>query len=239
MKTKCIQLVILFAIIGLAGSSAQTNSPSITGAWKVNEADKEHVLIFQDGFFFHTAFDKNGKQFFLSQGGTYTQKGEEVNAKIYFHTANKDEVGTQLNARFSISGNTLNLYINGETQNWTRLDDGSTPLAGTWRITSRMQDGKLAPIHQTGARQTYKILSGTRFQWAAINPETKEFSGTGGGTYTFTNGKYTENIEFFSRDNTRVGASLTFDGKLENGEWHHSGLSSKGDKIYEVWSRVR
>lgn len=239
MKTKCILLVIIFAIIGLTGSSAQTNSPAITGAWKVNEGDKEHALIFQDGFYFHTAFDKNGKQFFLSQGGTYTQKGEELIAKIYFNTANKDEVGTQLNAKFSIAGNTLNLYINGEAQNWTRLDDGSTPLAGTWRITSRMQDGKLAPIHQTGARQTYKILSGTRFQWAAINHETKEFSGTGGGTYNFTNGKYTENIEFFSRYNSRVCASLTFDGKLENGEWHHSGLSSKGDKIYEVWSRVR
>lgn len=239
MKTKHILLVILFVTIVLKISSAQTNSPAITGAWKVNEDDKEHVLIFQDGFFFHTSFDKNGKQFFLSQGGTYTQKGEELTAKIYFHTANKAEVGTQLNASFSIAGNTLNLFINGEEQNWTRLDDGSAALAGTWRITSRMQDGKLVPIHQTGARQTYKILSGTRFQWAAINPETKEFSGTGGGTYTFTDGKYTENIEFFSRDNTRVGASLTFEGKLENGEWHHSGLSSKGDKIYEVWSRVR
>lgn len=238
MKSKSILLVIL-TIIVLKSSSAQTNSTAITGAWKINEADKEHVLIFQDGFFFHTAFNKNSKQFFLSQGGTYTQEGDELSAKIYFHTANIEEVGTQLNARFSIADNTLNLMINGETQNWMRLDDGSAPLAGTWRITSRMQDGKLTPIHQTGARQTYKILSGTRFQWAAINPGTKEFSGTGGGTYTFANGKYTENIEFFSRDSSRVGASLTFEGKLENGEWHHSGLSSKGDKIYEVWSRVR
>jgi hypothetical protein len=74
---------------------------------------------------------------------------------------------------------------------------------------------------------------------AAINPETKEFFGTGGGTYTFKSGKYTENIEFFSRDSSRVGASLSFDGKLNNGEWHQSGLSSKGDSIYEVWSRVK
>jgi hypothetical protein len=63
--------------------------------------------------------------------------------------------------------------------------------------------------------------------------------GTGGGTYTFKDGKYTENIEFFSRDSSRVGSSLAFDGKLENGDWHHSGLSSKGDPIYEVWSRRR
>ena len=95
----------------------------------------------------------------------------------------------------------------------------------------------MVPIHQSGTRKTIKILSSTRFQWAAIDPGTKQFMGTGGGTYSFENGKYTENIEFFSRDSSRVGQSLTFDGKLENGEWHHSGFSSRGDAIYEVWSR--
>jgi hypothetical protein len=121
---------------------------------------------------------------------------------------------------------------------YKRIDDGSAPLTGLWHITSRLQDdGQVVPILRTGTRKTIKILSGTRFQWAAIDPGTKQFSGTGGGTYEFANGKYTEYIEFFSRDNSRVGASLSFDGKLEKGEWHHSGLSSRGDKIYEIWSR--
>ena len=93
-------------------------------------------------------------------------------------------------------------------------------------------------IHQTGPRKTLKILSDSRFQWAAINPATKEFFGTGGGSYTFVDGKYTEHIEFFSRDSSRVGASLIFNGQLINGNWHHSGKSSKGDDIYEVWSRI-
>src|SRR3546814_4443688 len=84
------------------------------------------------------------------------------------------------------------------------------------------------------ARRTLKILTGTRFQWAAINVETGEFSGTGGGTYTFKNGKYTENIEFFSRDNSRVGMSLSFEGDLQGDDWHHQGKSSKGDPIYEI-----
>lgn len=87
-----------------------------------------------------------------------------------------------------------------------------------------------------GVRKTMKILSGTRFQWIAYNTETKEFFGTGGGTYTTTNGKYVENIDFFSRDNSRVGASLQFDFVLEDGEWHHKGLSSKGDPIHEIWT---
>ena len=60
--------------------------------------------------------------------------------------------------------------------------------------------------------------------------------GTGGGDYTTINGKYTENIEFFSRDNTRVGASLEFNYSLDNGNWIHTGLSSKGNSIHEIWS---
>ena len=70
----------------------------------------------------------------------------------------------------------------------------------------------------------------------AFNSKTKEFYGTGGGEYSAENGKYTENIQFFSRDNSRVGASLGFDFELKDGEWHHSGKSSKGDPIYEIWS---
>lgn len=87
-----------------------------------------------------------------------------------------------------------------------------------------------------GDRRTIKILSGDRFQWVAFNSATKEFSGTGGGTYTAGNGKYTENIEFFSRDDSRVGASLEFDYDVKDGKWHHKGKSSKGDDIYEIWS---
>jgi hypothetical protein len=88
-----------------------------------------------------------------------------------------------------------------------------------------------------GARKTMKILSGTRFQWIAYNNETKEFSGTGGGTYTTINGKYTESIEFFSRDNSRVGSKLEFDFSFIDEDWRHRGKSSKGDLIDEIWSK--
>ena len=131
------------------------------------------------------------------------------------------------------------MYWEGTAKTWKRVDAGKAPLAGVWHITHRMQNDALTAIHQTGPRKTIKILTGTRFQWAAINPETKEFSGTGGGTYTFENGKYTEHIEFFSRDSSRVGAALVFDDKMVNGGWHHTGLSSRGEKIYELWGRVK
>ncbi len=136
----------------------------------------------------------------------------------------------------SLSQQTLALTVNGATETYKRVDDSKSQLAGHWLITGRMNNGSMQTI-TPGARRTIKLLTGTRFQWIAINVETKEFFGTGGGSYTFVNGKYTENIEFFSRDSTRVGASLSFDGKVEGNNWHHSGLSSRGEPIHEIWTK--
>ncbi|HMI03551.1 MAG TPA: hypothetical protein VK541_13760 [Pedobacter sp.] len=211
---------------------------AVTGAWELRNGDEQHQLFFQDGFYLHTVH--NGSQFVSSQGGNYEVKDNTLKGKLLFNTADSTSVGTSMDVQFSVSGGQLSLDLQDGRINFNRLDDGKAPLAGVWRITGRKgEDGKLTDIHQSGTRQTYKMLTGTKFQWVAIDPGKKQFSGTGGGSYTFKDGKYTENIEFFSRDNTRVGASLVFDGKLEDGNWHHSGLSSKGAKIYEVWSRVK
>jgi hypothetical protein len=129
------------------------------------------------------------------------------------------------------------MVLEGGDRAFTRLDNGGPGLlSGAWLITGRMQNNELQKI-TPGARRTMKIMSGTRFQWIAYNVDTKEFFGTGGGTYLTENGKYTENIEFFSRDSSRVGMSLHFDFAIENGDWRHKGKSSKGDPIDEVWTQ--
>jgi len=85
---------------------------------------------------------------------------------------------------------------------------------------------------------TIKILSGSRFQWAAFNYATKEFMGTGGGTYDATqDGEYTEEIEFFSRDDGRVGASLSFEYSRTGDDWYHKGLNSRGEPMHEIWTQ--
>jgi len=117
------------------------------------------------------------------------------------------------------------------------VDNGSPgALNGAWLMSGRIRDGETQQRDTNRPRKTMKILSGTRFQWIAYNTETKKFMGTGGGTYTTNDGKYVENIEFFSRDDTRVGANLDFNYELKEGNWHHSGLSSKGNPIHEIWS---
>jgi len=229
----------LFSILALTIAFGHTKAQSpalVNGSWQFNEGEKTHHIFFQDGFYFHTIHQ--GNLFIGTDGGNYEVKDKVITAKVMFNSSDSTEVGRTLDVPFSVTPTQLSITVPEGNITFRRIDDGKAPLAGVWRITGRMQDGKITPIHQTGTRQTYKLLTGTKFQWVAIDPAKKQFSGTGGGSYKFKDGKYTEHIEFFSRDNTRVGASLSFDGKLENGDWHHSGLSSKGAKIYEIWSRV-
>ncbi len=207
------------------------------GAWTLQKGDNTIVFFLKDGYFTSTEFSTD--KFINSWGGPFTISGNIININTEFDAQNSAETGSVKQVTFFGKAGKLTLKSGGHSNAYTRLDDGKAPLAGVWKITGREQDGKFVDIHQTGPRKTLKMLTGDRFQWFAINPETKQFSGTGGGTYTFENGKYTENILFFSRDSSRVGAKLTFEGKLVDGKWHHSGFSSKGDKIYEVWGRVK
>jgi hypothetical protein len=230
-KLMMVSLILWGTLTNLAAQTA------LNGAWRLKDGDTQHQLFFQQGFFFHTIH--KGAQFVQTRGGSFSVKDNKLNATILFNSADSAEVNQEEAIPFAIANKVLSLDLMEGNRKFEQIDNGEAPLAGVWHITGRMgEDGKVAAIHQTGTRQTYKMLTGTKFQWVAIDPGKKQFSGTGGGSYTFKDGKYTEHIEFFSRDNTRVGASLVFDGKLEDGKWHHSGLSSKGAKIYEVWSKV-
>jgi hypothetical protein len=229
-------MIVLLFMFGLMSSSNSFSQTSITGAWSRQEGTSTITLLFQDGYYSYTKYDVANKVFSFTKGGSYSVAGNQLSIKYLFHTAEKEVVGTDAAMNISLAPQTLSITTNGANETYKRVDDSKSVLAGHWLITGRMNNGTMQTI-TPGARRTIKLLTGTRFQWIAINVETKEFFGTGGGTYTFSNGKYTENIEFFSRDSTRVGASLSFDGKVEGNNWHHSGLSSKGEPIHEIWTK--
>ncbi len=210
----------------------------LRGAWMYQFNNEEHLLMFIDGYSTHSVYSKTEKKFIETHGGPYTVSGGKLTLAIEFDTNNREQTGSSLVYNFVVADDAVTLDGNGKKRAYKKVDDGSAPLAGAWHITSQMRDGQVVPIHRTGTRKTLKLLSGTRFHWAAIDPGIKQFFGSGGGSYEFAIGKYTECIEFFSKDSNRIGAALTFHGKLENGEWHHSGLSSKGETIYEIWSKV-
>lgn len=231
MRRLCLLLTFLctFATIG----KTQDN---IQGAWKSSTGGVNSILLITPGYFSITTYSDTS--FIDTMGGTWKAAGsEDVSIKIEFNTEERNQVGYEGNVPISYAnGKIITTQGGGQRVEWTRVDNGDGPLAGSWKITGREQNGKMNTI-TPGARKTVKILTGSRFQWVAINTDTGEFFGTGGGTYTFQDGVYTEKIDFFSRDNSRVGAALSFKGKVDGNSWDHSGLSSKGEPIHEVWQK--
>lgn len=218
---------------------------SLDGAWKLTHQDgkkvmdQEYIKIYQDNYFAFGAKQLKDNHFIGAGGGQYKLNGDTYVETLDFLTLDSNQVGS-VNKYILDWANekmVITATINGKmlVEIWEKISDEKDALTHTWVFTGRKSDGEISRS-TPGARRTVKILSGGRFQWIAFNSETKQFMGTGGGTYTATNGKYEEKITFFSRDDSRVGAILDFNYEVIDGEWHHSGLSSKGDPIYEIWT---
>lgn len=212
----------------------QVNGQNLAGAWKNTGTDKNTLILATGDYISVTEYKPN--EFLKTWGGKYeVQKGGSLHIRVEFNSADPSMVGTQQSYIFKTKKKALEL--NGAA--FDRVDaNAQNALTGLWVITGRAnaqgEIGKITP----GARRTYKMMADGHFQWLAINIKTGEFSGTGGGRYTLKDGKYTEIIEFFSRDNSRVGAELQFDAAVNGNEWTHSGKSSKGDPIKEIWSKA-
>lgn len=232
MKKIIICFLCIFSSFGI-------RAQSVIGAWETyttsEKGDKlRSVVIFADGYQVLTTYHATTGKFVHSNGGTWKLEGNTMTEKVEFHTDNPERVGTETSFKVIITNNTIEIV--GSTMKLNRIDNGLPgKLHGAWLMSGRIRDGKtqLRDVHRP--RKTMKILSGTRFQWIAYNTETKQFMGTGGGTYTTINGEYTENIEFFSRDDSKVGLRLKFDYELIDGKWNHKGFSSKGDPLHEIW----
>ncbi len=213
----------------------------LNGAWTTTYENEEGTeititMIVEDGFLAKTYYNEEQKLFMKTYGGSWKMKGNVLKLNVDFSSKGDPEVGTDISFPFEATDGKM--QFEGEDFAWERVDVGDkSPLAGAWFFAGRKQNGEGEISRRAlAARKTMKILSDSRFQWIAYNEETGDFRGTGGGTYSAEKGKYVENIQFFSRDSSRVGASLSFDFEVVEGEWHHSGFSSKGDPMYEVWS---
>lgn len=230
MKSLLTCIMIFMMAFAVTAFKNPEQSP-LEGAWKTEKDDKTRVAIFSDGYF--SIAEYKNDEFINTYGGIFELSGDQLQLTIEYNAADPETVGDEKSKSLDMQEEAA--VIGGNS--WTRIDEGGPgELAGAWLITGRQRDGEMSRS-TPGVRKTMKILSGTRFQWIAYNTETGEFFGTGGGTYTTEGGKYTENIAFFSRDNSRVGASLQFDYALEDGEWQHKGKSSRGEPLYEIWTK--
>ncbi|HMO37888.1 MAG TPA: hypothetical protein PKC76_06670 [Saprospiraceae bacterium] len=235
---KCYILPILLLLH--FGAFAQMEMPL---AWQnitmQNGETITRVLLFSERQFVWTEYQTQNGTFLSTRGGHWTQDGDRLVFTFEFHTADTTMVGKseQWLATRDVEGMLLHQNIAGRQIRWAPMpEEGETPLTGAWLMAGRKRDGEISRRDTNVPRKTMKLLTGNRFQWIAYNTETGQFFGTGGGRYEAKNGVYTEHIEFFSRDNSRVGMSLEFQFDVQDNDWHHSGKSSTGAPMYEIWA---
>lgn len=232
-----IKFTLTLSVLILVNLFSYAQSP--VGAWErfyddENGNNIRSVVIFSEKFQSIVMYNAKTGEFIYSNGGTWELNGNMMTEKVEFDTANSERVGDELTFEVIITNNSLSI----PDANWefSKIDDGMPgELNGAWLMSGRYRNGEKQMRSTDRPRKTMKILSGTRFQWIAFDTEKKEFKGTGGGTYTTINGKYSEKIEFFSRDNSRVGMNLEFNYDIDKGNWIHKGKTSKGDPLHEIW----
>jgi len=197
------------------------------------------LLLFSGDYFSWTEYKTDSGAFLLTKGGKWASDKKMLELTYEFYTEDSDMVGQTQTWKMKKKKGTMRLQRESMKLNgWEQAESqASTPLTNPWLFSGRKRDGELSRRDTDQPRKTMKILTNNHFQWIAYNTETKEFFGTGGGAYEAKDGKYIEKIQFFSRDDDRVGAELEFEFDVQGDDWHHSGFSSSGQPMYEIWSK--
>ena len=239
MKRKLLGIIITSCTAALVLLSSLTtkniDNEDLIGAWGYGPQDNRTVMINTDKIFSVANYNVPGKKFISSYGGTWRIDGNKLIKKIEWNSKDSSQVGKELTEEIKLAKDRL--VENKKT--WSRLDDGKPgALMGAWIITGNYVNDTVSkrgnPFYP---RRTMKVLSGKYFHWIAYNVNTKAFMNAGGGSYTTNNGKYTENIEFFTKTSESVGKSLVFDYSFVNGDWRHRGQKSVGGAMDECWTR--
>ena len=186
-----------------------------------NEEDISRVIL-DNEYIVISKFKSDSGNFISTLGGYY-----QLNEGVY-------EINLEFNSNYE-QDSIKSLSI-AKTSKWKNISKENNTLNGKWVMSGRYNNGEFRTRNTALPRKTMKVLIDGFFQWIAFNTETFKFSGSGGGEYETVDGKYIEVIQYFSRDDSRVGAELDFNYEIKNKDWYHTGLSSKGKPINEVWS---
>jgi len=210
------------------------------GVYFFDSENESHELKIDNEYFIYTTYEKSPSKFIRTLGGfaqvEKTSSGENLMVLLEFNSAyEKDSVG-QLSIPMRIEGEKL--YLNWfDKLEFELAAENTQDLDGQWLFATRGPDEGQDRRGEANTRKTLKFLVDGRFQWIAYDTDGMQFKGTGGGSYTSMDSLYTENIEFFSKDDSRVGASLEFNYEIKGEDWHHTGNNSKGKPMYEIWGR--
>ena len=214
---KHTQFLFIFFCFGLSYSQVYTFKSQDNGTIIT------HRILMDEEYFVETQYIEEPPQFLLTRGGFYELKDKHFMVNLEFNSKFEQDGMKQMNIESSV-------------KTWDKISKPQLELDGKWLMAGRVSNNKEQRRDITRPRKTMKFLKDGFFQWIAFNTETFQFFGSGGGYYSAEEERYTEHIEYFSRNNTSVGRILPFEYSVSGLDWHHQGFSSKGDPIHEIWS---
>ena len=214
--------IFLLSILNILYSCSQLENTA-SSVFELDKTDETiERLIIDSEYLVVTEFNKTSGAFVKTYGGYYEIEGDSYKVSLEFNSDfEKDSIQS------------IELT---KDNSWRNISKPESSLQGKWVMSGRYNNGEFRTRDTNLPRKTMKVLNNGFFQWIAFNTETFRFSGSGGGEYETVDGKYIEKIQYFSRDDSRVGAELDFNYEVKEGDWYHSGLSSKGNPINEVWT---
>lgn len=224
------------------------NSNTLSGQWvngvyekteKNDTSTQTSRLMIKDSYLILTTFNYAPASFNNTVGGILATEGKNFTVNLEFNSAiAKDSLKT-LKGTFQLKGNRcMVVFDNGKKLDLEKVTMEDQNFEGAFLMAGRVTDQGESRRRIDVPRITMKMLLDGHFQWIAFNKETFEFSGTGGGKYIADNtGAYIEQIEFFSRNSSRVGAKLPFKYNIKGNDWFHQGNSSSGEPMHEIWTK--
>ena len=216
MKYKMKKIILNLTIIIFT-----VTTYSQSDVYSYSENDIINRVIIDNNYLVMTSYKVDSNKFIKTIGGFYNKEGNRFNISLEFNSNFKNDSISKIEIE--------------KKANWKKISLKKNDLQGKWLMVGRVRNGNEQRRNLDRPRKTMKFLINGYFQWIAFNTETFQFSGSGGGKYITKDGKYIESIEYFSRDDSRVGLNLEFDYELINKEWNHKGFSSKGDPLHEIW----
>lgn len=229
---------LLFCVLGLfiVFHVSELTAQITPGLYISDISNVRHELKINNNYIVHSVYEQSPANFIKTYGGFYRTKNGVLNIQLEFNSDYEKDGLKELHIPFALEGDQLILKTDSELI-FHHMESMGQDLDGAWLFATRGPDTGQDRRGEGNSRKTLKFLLDNRFQWIAYQTETMKFSGTGGGFYSSEKGIYTEKIEYFSRDNSRVGASLEFDYEIKGSDWHHRGKNSKGEPMYEIWER--
>ena len=193
--------------------------------WNSNDYDLStiHKVQMDSNYFIETIYQNNQPKFLTTRGGFYESNDNLLIIKLEFNSNYKND--SIINLEYVLPEK-AKIVVSSKLE-----------LDGKWLMAGRVNaEGEERRRDLNRSRKTLKFLTNGFFQWTAFNTETFQFFGCGGGEYSAKEGDYKESIVYFSRDNSRTGQTLSFKYDQKDNDWHHTGFSSKGKPLHEIWT---